>query len=311
MNHFTLILNAGRSGSTYLYEVIKLNYGEECYVAHEDIPVQVSKPRLYNRAYSKDRVNLIKSDRDVMTHVKKWEKELLNRPVIETGWTSYHLCPLLLDVFGDRFQIILMHRDPISFAFSRANMGNYHPNTFYDDAHEVSPFDPFSIAPQKKDIWAQMNHFERCMYWWYVVYQEGLEFIENHPEVPSMIVKSDDIFKLKRLDEVISFLKLDRKRLHKTDVNKNPLSLFMRETFPLKDEWKKYREHQDILNFAKQLGGYQFCYDQVANKAEKYKLPKGLGPWLRNKTNYWKVKANIKKTLFLEKTKSVFGNFIL
>lgn len=112
----------------------------------EDIPVQVSKPREYNRAYAVERVESVLADCELVKYVDRWERELENRSVIETGWTAYHLCPVLHHRFGDRFRCIVMHRDPVSFAFSRANMGNYHPHTFYDDSHEVSPYDAHSIA---------------------------------------------------------------------------------------------------------------------------------------------------------------------
>lgn len=246
MHKFTLVLNAGRSGSSFLENILKANFAPDCYIAHEDIPVQVSKPRYYNRAYTPNRINELLKDDSLMAYLDKWQSELENRPVIETGWTAYNLCPLLLHVFKDKFQIILMHRDPVSFAFSRANMGNYHINTFYDDAHEVSPYDKYSIAPQKKNIWHKMNHFERCMYWWWVVYQEGLEFIELHSEVPHIQVKSNDIFSFQRLNEILEFMQLDPSKLGEKKVNRNPLAQFMRESFPIKEEWRNYANHPDI-----------------------------------------------------------------
>src|SRR5690606_41364506 len=60
----------------------------------------------------------------------------------------------------------------LSVALSRANMGNYHPETFYDDAHEVSPFDANSIAPEYSEFWHEMNHVEKCLFWWFICYRE-------------------------------------------------------------------------------------------------------------------------------------------
>lgn len=293
MNKFTLVLNAGRSGSTFLQQILKANYASECYIAHEDIPVQISKPRIYNRAYSTSRISEILKDDSLIPYLDKWQAELQKHPVIETGWTAYHLCPLLYHLFKDRFQVIIMHRDPIRFAFSRANMGNYHIKTFYDDAHEVTPFDKFTIAPQKKNIWHEMNHFERCMYWWWVVYQEGLEFKEKHPEVPSISVKSADIFSYKRLNEVLEFMTLDPSKLLKKDVGRNGLAQFMRESFPIEDEWRAYMNHPDILNFGENIGGYKYTIEELEEVSKKYKLPAGLGPAIRNKTNYWKIKSKL------------------
>ncbi|WP_116125132.1 hypothetical protein [Lewinella sp. IMCC34183] len=297
MNKITLVLNAGRSGSTYLEHLLRTSFARDCYIAHEDIPVQVSKPKLYNRAYTAERREEVLADKSLRAVLSRWEAELKKHPVIETGWTSYHLCPVLLEIFGEQLQIIVMHRDPVSFAFSRANMGNYHPHTFYDSAHEVSPFDAFSIAPQKRGQWAEMNHFERCMYWWWVIYQEGLEFLEKHPEVPHKIVKSKEIFSLERLDEVLAFMQLDPAKLKTTEVEQNPLAQFMRETFPVGEEWRNYEKHPDILAFAEELGGYRHSTPQLEKTAQKYKLPDGLGPLVRNRIHYWKLKAQVRRLL--------------
>ncbi len=297
MNKITLVLNAGRSGSTYLEHLLRTSYADDCYIAHEDIPVQVSKPKLYNRAYTPERIEQVLADKPLRAVIDRWKSELEKHPVIETGWTSYHLAPVLLHVFGEQLQVIVMHRDPVSFAFSRANMGNYHPKTFYDDAHEVSPFDEFSIAPQKRAMWADMNHFERCMYWWWVIYLESLEFLDRHPEVHHKIVKSKDIFSLKRLDEVIRYMQLDPAKLKTTEVEQNPLAQYVRETFPVGEEWRNYEKHPDILAFAEELGGYKHSTEQLEKTAQKYKLPDGLGPLVRNRLQYWRLKLKLRNIL--------------
>jgi hypothetical protein len=290
---FTLILNAGRSGSTFLFKLLKQNFGDDCYVSHEDIPVQTSMPRVYNRQYKKHEIDALKNNRKLMAYVSKWESELKDRNVIETGWTGYHLAPLLKDIFKDKFQIIILHRDPISFAFSRANMGNYHKNSFYTNHHEVSPYDVNSIIPSYQKKWGNMNHFEKCMFWWYTVYREVFEFKDQFPEVPCLVLKSKSLFDFSMLDSLLKFLELDKNKMLEKDVTRNELAQFMKETFPVNDEWKNYNKHDEILNFAKKIG-YTFNADKIAELSEKYKLPKGVLPIIRNKTNYWKVKSNLR-----------------
>jgi hypothetical protein len=287
---FTLVLNAGRSGSTFLYKLLSQNFGDDCYVCHEDIPVQISKPKVYNRQFEKHEIDALKEDAKLMTYIAKWQDELKQRHVIETGWTSYHLAPLLKDIFKEKFQIIILHRDPISFAFSRANMGNYHENTFYTSHHEVSPFDVNSIVPEYQNKWNNMNHFEKCMFWWYTVYKEAFEFKSKNPEVPCLILKSKELFNFSRFDEVLTFLNLNSAKLINKEVSKNELAQFMRETFPLNNEWSNYHVHKEILKFANDLD-YVFNENDIVKLSEKYKLPRGLMPLIRYKTKYWKIKS--------------------
>ena len=301
MNKFTLVVNAGRSGSTFLEQLLKLNYTNECYIAHEDIPVQVSRPREYNRAYSPERINELLQDKQLLSYLDVWQSELKRHSVVETGWTSYHLCPLLYHIFQDQFQIIVLHRDPISFAFSRANMGNFHKNTFYDDAHEVSPFDKYSIAPEKKSVWGQMNHFEKCMYWWWVVYREAVEFKDLYPQVPCFDVSSKDIFSFNKINEMLNFMCLNPDQLIIREVTKNPLAKFMKESFPLANEWKSYVKHPDILSFANELGDYEYSLNEVESLSAKYRLPEGFFPFFRSKINYWHHKSKLKRLLAFTK----------
>jgi len=292
MKTFTLVINSGRSGSTFLKHLLSSNYAEQCYIAHEDIPVQISRPRIYNRAYTEEAIRPVLDDSELSGYCEKWENILKDRSIIETGWTSCHLAPVLLRRFGAAFRVVILHRDPVSYAFSRANMGNYHSNTFYDDAHEVSPHDPQSIAPEYAVRWAAMNHFEKCMFWWYTVYLEAYEFKEMYPDVPCMTFPSSDLFKLMRIDPLLEFLGFNGQQLQDVAVPRNELPRFMQETFPIGDEWRRYQEHDAILGFAEGLG-YSFEYERIERLSFKYKLPRGMGPLLRNKTKYWKVKSMV------------------
>ncbi len=291
MNYkFTLVLNAGRSGSTFLYKLIKENFDGQCYIAHEDIPVQVSQPKIYNRQYESHEIAALKDNVKLMAYIKHWQNELQHRHVIETGWTAYHLAPLLKAIFKEQFQIIILHRDPLSFAFSRANMGNYHKKTFYTHHHEVSPYDVNSIVPSYKSKWGSMNHYEKCMYWWYIVYKEAFEFKSKSPEVPCLVLRSKELFNFSKIDLLLTFLNLKLNNDLIRDVSRNELAQFMRETFPVNEEWRNYHLHGEIISFANDLG-YKFNEQEIEELSKKYKLPKGMLPLLRNKINYWKLKS--------------------
>ncbi len=295
-NTFTLVLNAGRSGSSFLAWLLEANFPGERIVLHEGIPAQVSKPRVHNRAYDPEALRSVLDDTSLATFLAEWEKQLAATSIIETGWTAYHLAPVLHSLFGDRLRLVILHRDPISFAFSRANMGNYHPHTFYDDAHEVSPFDPRSIAPEFRERWPAMNHFEKCLFWWLVVYREAFEFREKFSSIPCLILDSVDLFSFRRTGELLRFLGLNETHDLRRDIPKNELPRFCKETFPVCDEWRAWNRHPEVLTFAESLG-YRFDMSDIEKQAAKYRLPPGLGPSLRNATGYWRWKSRVRALL--------------
>lgn len=130
------------------------------------------------------------------------------------------------------------------------------------------------------------------MFWWYTVYREGNEFKETYPDVPCMTFPSSDLFKLRRIKPLLDFMGLDDQQLQDVAVPRNELPQFMQETFPIGDEWRRYQKHDAILGFAEGLG-YSFEYERIERLSFKYKLPRGMGPFLRNKTKYWKVKSMV------------------
>jgi len=296
MNKLTIVANAGRSGSTYLYSLLKNSLAENVYVAHEDIPVQVSKPRVYNRAYSKKRIAEVLGDSLLFDYIKRWKEELINRDVIETGWTCYHLLPVFAEVFGDALQVVVLHRNPWGVALSRANMGNFHPYSWYDDSHEVSPFDRYTIAPEFQEIWGSLNHAEKCLYWWYVVYREVDEFLEKNPTSPSITISSNAIF---RGDNLV----LENFISHKissisSNVNEtNPVSNASRETYPIIDEYKSFSNHQIINQYAKDRFNYDLRDFDLEKMAEKYAIPDKPISRIRNKTRYWVYRREIGRSI--------------
>jgi len=293
-NYFTLVVNAGRSGSTFLAHLLRSNFPDK-YVAPEDLSAKQTQPRRYNRAYEESRINNILKDENLEHQISIWKSKLSESSVIETGWTCYHLLPVLHNVFGEKFRYVILHRNPISVALSRASMGNYHPKSFYENSHEVCPFDEFSIAPDYKSRWLEMNHFEKCLYWWYVTYLEAEEFHEKHPEVPCFTISTSDLFRLNEIDSLLEFFGVYG-QLNDTYAPKNEREKHAQESFPVKNEWRRFNSHPRILRFAERMG-YAFDKVEIEKEAAKYFLPKGFGPMLRHSLNYWHFRSKLKKLL--------------
>jgi hypothetical protein len=233
-------------------------------------------------------------DSSLRKYLDRWAGILEQQSIIETGWTAYHLAPVLQELFRDQFRCVVLHRDPISVALSRAVMGNYHRYTFYDDSHEVTPSDSRSIAPEYTAQWSAMNHFEKCLYWWWIVYLEAAEFCEHACKCPTMTVAARDLFNLSSMPELLSFCGLQVRELRPQEAPRNELPQFCRETFPVTNEWERYRHHERILAFAESLG-YTYRPEQVRAMAQKYALPPGIGPRVRHKLQYWRLRSKVAK----------------
>lgn len=284
-----IIANAGRSGSTFLWQALT-NLFPDAHVAHEDIPIQTAKPRYYNRAYEPERRQEILGDSELLGYLKRWRSILRDKDVIETGWTCYHLLPVLHEYFYDKIKVIVLLRHPFEVACSRATMGNFHPKTFYGDAHEVSPFDAYTIAPEWQAEWSYLNHFEKCFYWWYVIYREIFEFHDRY-QIPAQIFRLEDMLKdlgvYRHLLDTLDYPEAGQIREIHSDTKNTGLP-FMKETFPISEEWKAYTRHPVIIEYAEQLG-YHFDHATLAGKAEKYQLS-GFMPRVRHATRYWRIK---------------------
>lgn len=276
----TIVANAGRSGSTFLWQLLQANKAANS-VFHEDIPVQVSLPRRFNRAYSReDRARVLASG-ELKAYLDRWKGLLEHGDLIETGWTACHLLP----VFQDRLQVVILHRDPWSVALSRANMGNYHDMTWYDDCHEVSPYDPNNIASDYADLWPSMNHAEKCLFWWFVVYKEIDEFIRNVDGVPSIEISAQALFQGNGVSYLSNFLgkPLDKE----PNKGRNSVQRFMLETFPISDEHLAFSRHSRVNAFARERFGYEFDMTKLEQQSQKYRLPKGAMPRIRHAIDYW------------------------
>jgi len=280
----TIVANAGRSGSTYLWQLLQANQAAKT-VFHEDIPVQVSLPRQFNRAYSQERRTRVLASSEINGYLSRWRDLLAQGDVIETGWTAYHLLPLLDYIFPGQLQVVVLHREPWSVALSRANMGNYHPRTWYDDCHEVSPHDPYSIAPDYATLWPSMNHAEKCLFWWFVVYKEIDEFLHTASYVPRIEISADALFKGDGARQLSDFLQRPLEK--QPDVGKNPVSKFMLETFPVSNEHLAFTRHEKINAFAKERFGYELDMNRIERQAQKYRLPKSTMPRIRHALDYW------------------------
>jgi hypothetical protein len=298
MTYFTLVMNPGRSGSRFLYELIRQNFPDTCAVYHEALHSDESQPRRLARAYTDEAVERALAVPAIRRVVGAWSDQLNTRHVVETGWTAALLAPVLYRVFGDRFHVVVLHRHPVLFAASRAVMGNY-SDAYSTDSHEQSPFDPISLHPEYRDRWSAMCAFERCLFWWLEYTDMAIEFIDRHTEVPSLVISSDDLFRnAEKRREVLHSMGLDSSRTitippRTNDIQRNRFTV---ETHPLGDEWRRYVRHAFVVHRAEALG-YNFGEVYLEEMLSRYRLPQDFIAKLRYYTGFHKRKRRLKRLL--------------
>lgn len=174
-------------------------------------------------------------------------------------------------------------------------MGNYHKRTWYDDAHEVSPFDRKTIAPGFGSCWKSINHVEKCFFWWYVCYREIIEYTEIFPETLKLLLSFDAFLNDKlKCDEMLNFLNIESQEFSNLKVHgRNSRHRFMRETFPIHSEWKSLLNHEEISDFAEKNFSCTITYEELQEIARRYYLPNGLMPLLRYKTRFWEHRRRV------------------
>jgi len=304
LNPFVLFLSPGRSGTRFLYQCFQKTYPEwdqREHFHHESLGVKDTLPRRYFRPYSPQRQRrLLEESPGLQRQLKTWRNQVQAGPVVEFGWTLSHLAPLLHKEFGSRFQVVHLYRHPVMFAGSRSSMGNYRGRYPHEDKALLSPHDDYVQNKQFRERWSSMTPFERCLFWWLEYFEMGEEFLTKNPEVPTVKVPSERIFENPRdkIESLASFAGL-QKRSAEPDVGTNPTRKAHRERYPVGREWRRYQNHDEIMQAGRNLG-YSMDEQDLAPRIKRYQLPEGWASRARRYLGYWKIKSWLRRIISSE-----------
>lgn len=225
--------------------------------------------------------------------LKRWVETSKSGPVVDFGWTMRALAPYFADKLHEQLRVIHLHRHPVSVAASFKLIGSY--DNFNSPDWAITPFHPRAKFPGFQSRWESMSAFEKCLYLWLEVNAFGREFRNRHPHIKFLEVRSDQLFKddevLTNVAEFTGFWARTDKKIERS-AKENTYNKFSLERRPVGHEWMNYSRHPEIIDFAEELG-YSMDYDTVARMIPKYQLPKGIMPYLRNKSGYWAVRQEV------------------
>lgn len=289
------ISNTGRSGSSFLYRVLKQNYGDKILLSHKALPAAITQPKIYGRRYQAEDQSQILKESNISQLIDYWEKESKSRIVIECGWTMSHLAPVMAERFGDQFRFATLVRHPLSVAASRAAMGNYNGRYGRDIAHELSPHDERALCVEWRDSWSKLSPLRKCFYWW-------AEWAAREKEMQSNLepnyvgeIRAEKMFGETGVLDALSILSLDPPRKLNVSVDKNPLEPWLLEAYPLGDSWREILTDSLCIQSAR-LFGYEMPSQEDAKRiADKYQCPEGIMSGLRHRLRWWQLRNNVKR----------------
>jgi len=291
-------LGVGRSGTTFIYNVLRRRYADEAFILHEDLSARRARMRRFFRCFEQERIALALAEPSVAAWVERVEKMAQSRPVVVTGCTTAHLAPVLLRVFGDRLRTVHVHRHPLSVCaavfvgpwgveWDRASDWKEDPNIPI-----LTPFDPSTRYRALQSRWNELGPFARIAYSWLERTSAGLEFSQRNPHVPTRVLSAEsEVFGSEAyLEAIAGFAGLTpRDGREEAQPARNASWRRSLEERPLGTAWHDLQQIPEVTEFARSLG-YGFDDAELESRAARYQLPAGLGSRLRHRTRFWQAR---------------------
>lgn len=287
----TLTISTGRTGTVFLGNTFKENFGEAAGVYHESLPAGVAKPAIYHRAFSRELQDRMLGEERIERQVQQWLTEAEKRPVLEFGWTALAIVPALYSLIGERLRVLVLHRHPVSAAASHAIRGHYTENR--SPAWAISPMHERVRFTGYRDRWDSMSAFEKSLYRWMEVTAYGFEIAEVYPELKILAAPCDKLFSQPELlAEIASFAGLPTNGPVSPSTRRNTSTTRDREMRPVGREWDRYRHYPELLELG-QRHGYDMSLETVQGIVSQYQMPGGVMPALRRLTFYWPLRFRV------------------
>ncbi len=285
MNNVCVTITTGRSGSTYLQNVFRRTYPEQQGILHESLHPGMAKTATHHRKFDGSSA----ADPDFQAHMQDFRELLVRGPVVDFGWVLGCLAPAVREVFGSRLRVLLLTAHPVSVAASFANRGHYSENR--NPAWAISPHHENSVFQQYQERWADMTPFEKGLFRWLEITRFGIDFRQRFPDVPTIAVRSDEMFRRPDIVESIAGLIGFESRKIDYDVGKNESLDYHVERRPIGEEWRKFHDMPEVVDLADSLG-FDTRPEFVEKLVRKYQVS-GLIPRLRHRTGYWAMRERI------------------
>ncbi|MBF2074615.1 MAG: hypothetical protein IGS50_12755 [Synechococcales cyanobacterium C42_A2020_086] len=238
---FVFVATTGRSGSKTLYHLCKSIPG--CAAFHEPLPEMKGEIlRAYNRNDEQTMLKFFKNFKLPAIY----KAALDHRWYIETNHTFIKcFADAAVEEFGERLKVIHMVRDRHEVARSWFNRGSI-PGKGARGAWLLDPFAPRNLI-KFSEIVAQDHCFQhdyfKCLWYWYEIEARTAQFIQNHPQVPVLHLKTEE------LNEVDVILPLFQKLF--VDFDQNNQNILVKQIGSRVNSSKKVPQPPDDIEQSK------------------------------------------------------------
>jgi hypothetical protein len=187
----TFFISTGRCATQWVHKTLADAFPDTAVVTHEPI-LAAYNPRRFLRAG--DRLPELLQDPVVAEHIAMIRRTLgEGRPYVEAGWPCYPALPLLVGELGGRVNFVHLVRNPVFTAFSLATHLVYDRDDWIASG-AITPDDPGVVQKELASSWKKMGMYEKCLFWWTEINLYGLDLRREHPTVPYLLVRYEDLF---------------------------------------------------------------------------------------------------------------------
>lgn len=251
-------MSAGRCATQWLASVLSDEYDDLAVVTHEPLG-----PRYRPRETLRDEggQRRVRSEEEFILHVDFIMQVTEAYSYVETGWPAFGMMPVLLGEFEGRIRLAWLTRHPVHSAISLATLGLYAGRD--DEYMRLAMLDPACPGVSQKsyvDRWDGLSPYEKCLFQWTEINLYAEELIRSHPEVPSFIMRYEDLFvEDQPLAGLVSLAGLPARdgifaaRRLTIDVVRSRLDVV--------PEWEKIFDHPASVALASRLG-YDLAVDE-------------------------------------------------
>jgi hypothetical protein len=185
------------------------NFGDLAAVEHEPLHLAYRSNELLGRS---DLAGTRSAD-VIRAHTAHIDQELQSRAYIEVGWPCWGALQHLIERFRGRVAIVHLTRHPIPTASSCVTHGQYRAPLLPGLTPEkipVSPFDDGVLLSEYRELWADLDPFQRNLYFWAEVHSLGLK-LEAESVVPWLRLRFEDLMTRQGTTRLLDFLELPRR----------------------------------------------------------------------------------------------------
>ncbi|MFH1466080.1 MAG: hypothetical protein ABIO70_16975 [Pseudomonadota bacterium] len=187
----TFFISTGRCATQWVHKTLEEAFPEEAVVTHEPI-LAAYNPKRFLRAGA--RLPELLQDPEVAAHVAMIKRTLdEGKHYVEAGWPCYPALPLLMAELGGRVNLVHLVRNPVFTAFSLATHVVYDRDDWIASG-AITPDDPGVVQKELASTWKKLSMYEKCLFWWTEINLYGLELKREHPEIPYLLVRYEDLF---------------------------------------------------------------------------------------------------------------------